>query len=127
MLPQCRDMGVGVIPWSPLARGRLARPPEQATTTRRGQQDGFSGILYDEAESAILEAVAAIAEHRGVSRAQVALAWLLANDAVTAPIVGATRLAHLDDAVAATGIELDEKETEQLEAPYRPRPVLGHG
>ena len=126
MLPQCLDMGVGVIPWSPLARGRLARPPEEASTTRRGQQDSFSEVLYDEAEAAILEAVADIAARRDVTRAQVALAWLLGREAVTAPIVGATRLAHLEGAIAATEVELDEQEVEQLEASYRPRPVLGH-
>ena len=126
MLPQCLDVGVGVIPWSPLARGRLARPPQEATTTRRGSQDGFSEILYDDAETAIVEVVGEIAEAREVTRAQVALAWLLGRQAVTAPIVGATKLAHLDDAIAATGLELDEEEVERLEAPYRPRPVLGH-
>lgn len=126
MLPQCLDMGVGVIPWSPLARGRLARPVQEASSTRRGRQDGFSEHLYDEAEDAIVEAVGEIAGQRGVTRAQVALAWLLGREAVTAPIVGATRLAHLEDAVAATDLELTDDEVERLEAPYRPRPVLGH-
>ncbi len=126
MLPQCRDMGMGVIPWSPLARGRLARPPEQAASTRRGSQDGFSEVLYDEAESAIVETVGEIAAAHGVGRAQVALAWLLQQQAVTAPIVGATKLSHLDEAVAATELTLDDEEVERLEAPYRPRPVLGH-
>lgn len=126
MLPQCLDMGLGVIPWSPLARGRLARPPQEATSTRRGQQDGFSEVLYDEAETAIVETVGEIASQRGVTRAQVALAWLLGRREVTAPIVGATRLGHLEDAVAATQLTLGPEEVERLEAPYRPRPVLGH-
>jgi 1-deoxyxylulose-5-phosphate synthase len=126
MLPQCADMGVGVIPWSPLARGRLARPAEQATTTRRSEQDRFGNLLYDEADTRITDAVGEVAEDRGISRAQVALAWLLAKPVVTAPIVGATRLAHLDDAVAAVDVELTADEIEALEAPYRPRPVLGH-
>ncbi len=126
MLPQCRDMGVGVIPWSPLARGRLARPSEEAAVTKRGRQDRFSEVLYDEADSAIVDAVGRVADTHGVSRAQVALAWLLARSEVTAPIVGATKLSHLDDAVAATQVELSDDEVEQLEAPYRPRPVLGH-
>ena len=126
MLPQCLDMGVGVIPWSPLARGRLARPPEEATTTARAQQDSFSEILYDEAETSILEAVGKIASNHGVSRAQVALAWMLSKEAVTAPIVGATKLSHLEDAVSSTSVELSAEEIEQLEEPYRPRPVLGH-
>ncbi len=126
MLPQCLDMGVGVIPWSPLARGRLARAPEEATSTARAKQDSFSEILYDEAETAILEAVGEIAANHGVTRAQVALAWMLSKEAVTAPIVGATKLAHLEDAVASTSVELSEDEIERLEEPYRPRPVLGH-
>jgi 1-deoxyxylulose-5-phosphate synthase len=126
MLPQCLDMGVGVIPWSPLARGRLARPPEEATSTARAKQDSFSEVLYDEAETSILEAVGEIASDHGVSRAQVALAWMLSKEAVTAPIVGATRLSHLEDAVASTSVELSDEEIERLEEPYRPRPVLGH-
>ena len=126
MLPQCLDIGVGVIPWSPLARGRLARAPEEATSTARGKQDSFSEVLYDEAETSILEAVGEIASDHGVSRAQVALAWMLSKEAVTAPIVGATRLSHLEDAVASTSVELGEDEIERLEEPYRPRPVLGH-
>jgi 1-deoxyxylulose-5-phosphate synthase len=126
MLPQCLDMGAGVIPWSPLARGRLARPPEEATSTARAKQDGFSEVLYDEAETSILEAVGKVASNHGVSRAQIALAWMLSKEAVTAPIVGATKLAHLEDAVASTSVELDDEEIHQLEEPYRPRPVLGH-
>jgi 1-deoxyxylulose-5-phosphate synthase len=126
MLPQCRDMGVGVIPWSPLARGRLARPADEASATRRGRQDSFSEVLYDDADTAIVDVVGQLADAHGVSRAQIALAWMLAKDEVTAPIVGATKLSHLEDAAAATEVELDEEAIERLEKPYRPRPVLGH-
>lgn len=126
MLPQCLDMGVGVIPWSPLARGRLARPPEETGATVRSEEDSFSEHLYQDAESDILAVVAELAEEHGVTLAQVALAWLLHRFEVTAPIVGATKLHHLEDAVAATELELKPEEVERLEAPYRPRPVLGH-
>lgn len=125
MLPQCQDMGVGVIPWSPLGRGRLARPAEEATTTARGQEDTFSSVLYDDAEQGIVHAVGEVAARHGVSRAQIALAWLLGRDGVTSPIVGATRLEHLTDAVAATQVTLRADDVTELEAPYRPRPVLG--
>jgi 1-deoxyxylulose-5-phosphate synthase len=126
MLPQCRDMGVGVIPWSPLARGRLARPADEASATRRGRQDSFSEVLYDDADTAIVDVVGQLADAHGVSRAQIALAWMLAKDEVTAPIVGATKLSHLEDAAAATEVELDDEAIARLEKPYRPRPVLGH-
>lgn len=125
MLPFCLDSGVGVLPWSPLARGRLARPPEQATATTRGSSDNLIDG-YEMADEAIVEAVRRIAAERGVTQAQVALAWVLAQPAVTAPIVGATKLAHLDDAVAATELELTEEELAELEAPYRPVSVHGH-
>ena len=131
MLPQCLDMGVGVIPWSPLARGTLARPvPEDAEVgagdTTRAASDGFTSFLYGGAQREIVEAVGEIAEARGVSRAQVALAWVLRTPGVTAPIVGATKLAHLDDAIAAVDLELTDDEVARLEAPYVPREVLGH-
>jgi 1-deoxyxylulose-5-phosphate synthase len=126
MLPQCRDMGVAVIPWSPLARGRLARPVEEATATARGDYDRISETLYADALETIIDAVGRLAAERGVSRAQIALAWLTSRPDVTAPIVGATKLTHLEDAIAAIGIELTDDEVEQLESPYRPRPVLGH-
>lgn len=127
MLPQCRDMGVGVIPWSPLARGVLARPPAERSATTRGASDHFTPTLYgDEAEPAILDAVGVVAARHGVSRAQVALAWLLHHPAVTAPIVGVTKAAHLADAVAATAVALTPDDLDALSAPYRPRRVLGH-
>ena len=126
MIPQCVDQGVGVVPWSPLARGRLARPPSERDATTRGASDSFSPHLYDDAADGIVDAVGAVAQRHGVSRAQVGLAWLLHQPGVTAPIVGATRLAHLDDAVASVDVVLDEDDLEALAAPYLPRPVLGH-
>ena len=126
MLPQCADLGVGVLPWSPLARGRLARPADRAHATARGRSDAFAREHYDDAESAILDAVGEVADARGVSRAQVALAWLLAQPVVTAPVVGASRPEHLEQAIDAVELRLSEQERAALEAPYRPRPVLGH-
>ncbi|MEU5268545.1 aldo/keto reductase [Streptomyces hygroscopicus] len=129
MNPLCLDQGVGVIPWSPLARGLLAgtRDRDRTGPTVRAGNDPMVEKWYADAEFAIVDAVRAVAEERGVSPAQVALAWLLGRPAVTAPIVGATRTGHLDDAVAAVGLSLDEEEVARLEAPYRPRPVMGHG
>ena len=126
MIPQCLDMGVGVTPWSPLARGRLARPPQDAGATTRGASDEFSTYLYDDAADGVVDAVGAVAERHGISRAQVALAWLLSKPGVTAPIVGATKRSHLADAVAAVDVSLTSEDVAQLEAPYVPRPVLGH-
>jgi aryl-alcohol dehydrogenase-like predicted oxidoreductase len=128
MIPQCIDMGVGVIPWSPLARGVLAgtitREGERRTT--RAGSDDYTDMLYDTAEYTIVERVAEVAAERGVTPAQVALAWLLHRPGVTAPIVGATKLRHLDDAIAAAGLELSPEEMTRLEEPYRPQPVRGH-
>jgi len=123
MLPLCLDQGVGVIPWSPLARGRLTR--DWDATTARSQSDQFGSSLYNDEDRRIVDAVAKIAESRGVSRAQVALAWLLRQPAVTAPIVGATKPAHLEDAIAAVDLELSEDEAAQLEGPYSPREPAG--
>ena len=126
MLPLCADQGIAVIPWSPLARGRLARDWETETT--RSGTDEFGRTLYageEEADRAIVDAVGAVAGRRGVPRAQVALAWLARNPVVTAPIVGATKPHHLDDAVAALDLKLTDDEVKMLEAPYRPRPVAG--
>ena len=120
MLPLCADQGVGVIPWSPLARGRLTR--DWDATTARSEIDLW-GDLYQETDRVIVERVAEVAEKRGVPRAQVALAWLLSNPTVTAPIVGATKVGHLDDAVAAVDLELDATEIALLEEPYQPHPV----
>ncbi|MGQ4386179.1 aldo/keto reductase [Streptomyces sp. SAS_270] len=124
MLPLCRDQGVGVVPWSPLARGRLTR--DWDTATARSRTDGFGRNLYQEGDREIVDAVARIAAERDVPRAQVALAWLLHQDTVTAPIVGATKPEHLDDAVAAVDLELTEKDVEQLEQPYKPHAISGH-
>ncbi|HEY0119604.1 MAG TPA: aldo/keto reductase [Cellulomonas sp.] len=122
MHPFCLDQGVGVIPWSPLARGRVARP--WGTTTARTQTDEFGSSLYrqhEAADQAIVEAVASVAAARGVPMAQVALAWVRQQPAVTAPIVGATRPEHLDDALASLGITLSDDELAALAAPYLPQ------
>jgi aryl-alcohol dehydrogenase-like predicted oxidoreductase len=124
MLPLCADQGVGVLPWSPLARGRLTR--DWGTVTERSANDDFGSRLYLESDRSIVEAVTRIAEARGVNRAQVALAWLLHQDTVAAPVVGASKPHHLQDAVAAVDLELSEKEIEELEQPYTPRAISGH-
>ncbi len=119
MIPLCADQGVGLIPWSPLARGRLARP--WGETTQRSKSDGYGNTLYDAedaADRAVVEAVGKIAEDRGVARASVALAWVLAKPEVTAPIIGATKVKHLDDAVAAVELTLSKHEIAALEEPY---------
>ncbi len=123
MLPLCLDQGVGVIPWSPLARGRLTRDWDE--TSERGESDGFVGRLYQEGDRRIVEAVAAIAERRGLPRAQIALAWVSGNPAVTAPIVGATKPQHLEDAIASLSVRLMPEEVAELEAPYTPHAVSG--
>ncbi|SFP79903.1 MULTISPECIES: aldo/keto reductase [Actinomadura] len=128
MNPLCLDQGVGLIPWSPLARGLLAGNRERGgeRKTVRSRNDAFGDGLYVESDFDVVDAVREVAAERGVPAAQVALAWLLAKPAVTAPIVGATKLTHIDDAIAAAGLELDEKEVARLEAPYRPHGVIGH-
>jgi 1-deoxyxylulose-5-phosphate synthase len=124
MHPYCESTGVGVIPWSPLARGKLTR--DWDARTARAETDEFGKTLYgQEGDRRIVDAVARVAEARGVSRAQVALAWVLAQPAVTAPIVGATKPAHLDDAVAAADLELTDDELETLEADYVPHAPSG--
>ena len=123
MLPLCADQGIGVLPWSPLARGRLTR--DWGEETERSSTDEFGRTLYVEGDRDVTAAVAEVAEQRGVPRAQVALAWLLRNPVVTAPIVGATKMSHLDDAVAAVDLELTDDEVALLEAPYRPHEVAG--
>ncbi|MCW2760595.1 MAG: alcohol dehydrogenase [Marmoricola sp.] len=124
MLPLCMDLGVGVIPWSPLARGRLTRPWDTSTT--RAETDEFGGALYRDEDAAIVARVLEVAERRGVSAAQVALAWLLAQPAVTSPIVGVTRPEHLEDAVAAVDLELTTDEVEELSTGYVPHAIAGH-
>jgi 1-deoxyxylulose-5-phosphate synthase len=123
MLPLCREEGIGVIPWSPLARGRLARPWEEAT--ERSQTDDFGRSLYEDSDSVIVGAVGAVAERRGLPRAQVALAWLLAQPGVTAPIVGATKPEHIADAVAAVDVRLEDEDLQALVAAYRPHEIRG--
>ena len=123
MLPLCADQGIAVIPWSPLARGRLTR--DWDTTSARSETDEFGRTLYGEDDRPIVDAVTRVAEARGVPRAQVALAWLLHNPVVTSPIVGATKPEHLEDAIAAESLTLTEDEVKQLEQPYSPRAVVG--
>ncbi len=128
MIPQCLDMGVGVIPWSPLARGLLAgtraRSGERRTT--RAATDAYADELYTSADFDVIDRLIKVAYERSLPPAQVALAWLLHKPGVTAPIIGATQPSHLDDAVAAVDVALSEQEITQLEEPYRPHPVRGH-
>jgi aryl-alcohol dehydrogenase-like predicted oxidoreductase len=125
MIPLCLDEGVGTIVWSPLARGRLARAWGEAKATDRSGRDGFADMLYtplsEHSDRAITDAVGAAARAHGVSRAQVALAWLRGKPVVTAPLVGASSIGQIDDAVASLGLELSEEEIRSLEAPYTPR------
>lgn len=126
MLPLCADQGIGVIPWSPLARGRLTR--DWDTVTDRSSADAFGSTLYDATEAAdkaVVEKVASIAAARGIPRARVALAWLLRNPVISAPIVGAGNPGHLKDALAALDVELTDEEVAELEAPYVPHAVVG--
>ncbi|KVN78740.1 alcohol dehydrogenase [Burkholderia ubonensis] len=127
MLPLCADQGIAVLPWSPLARGRLTR--DWDASSERLQSDVYGQTLYEayaDNDRAIVEAVATIARARNVPRAQVALAWLLQKSGVTAPIIGASKAQHLDDAVAALSLELSAEELAALEAPYVPHAVAGH-
>jgi aryl-alcohol dehydrogenase (NADP+) len=128
MLPLCRKEGIGVIPWSPLARGLLTRPRAESDATLRAKTDTFGKDLYrrDAGDGAVIDRVNEVAKKRGVPSAQIALAWLLAQPAVTAPIVGASKMNHLDDAVKALDIRLDAEELAALAEPYQPHPVLGH-
>jgi 1-deoxyxylulose-5-phosphate synthase len=119
MFPLCADQGVGLIPWSPLARGRLTRDWDQ--TSPRGETDERSRSLYRDSDRHIVDQVAAVAQARGVPRAQVALAWVTGNRQIDSAIVGATKAGHLDDAVAALQITLSDDELAQLEGPYQPR------
>jgi aryl-alcohol dehydrogenase-like predicted oxidoreductase len=130
MLPLCRADGVGVIPWSPLARGFLAggRAAPGEGNTERARTDEFSPRLYfRDADHQVVQAVSGIARERGLTNTQVALAWVLKNPAITAPIIGASKLHHLDEAVSALGVTLSDEEIARLEAPYQPKPVLDHG
>lgn len=130
MLPLCASEGIGVLPWSPLARGLLAGSRRSITdraASMRAETDTYGHGLYeDEGDWAIVEAVRTVAEGRGIPMAQVALAWLLSKPVVTAPIVGATKLTQLDDAIASVDVVLTSDEIAMLEAPYRPHAVRGH-
>jgi aryl-alcohol dehydrogenase-like predicted oxidoreductase len=127
MIPLCQSEGIGVIPWSPLARGRLARP-WQTESTKRYETDQFGKSLYSQTEEIdhpVVDRLGRISEQRGASRAQVALAWMLSKPAITSPIVGATKPHHLSDAAAALSLRLTPEEIASLEEPYTPHPVLG--
>jgi aryl-alcohol dehydrogenase-like predicted oxidoreductase len=124
MLPLCADQAIGVIPWSPLGRGRLTRDWDE--TSARGETDEFGRTLYRAEDAVIVARVAEIAKKRGVPRAQVALAWILGRPGITAPIFGATKPHHLDDALAALSLRLTEDEVRTLEEPYAPHAVAGY-
>lgn len=127
MFPLCEDQKIGMLPWSPLAAGRLARKPDQeGEATRRAQTDTVGAHLFEEQDTTIIERVHEVAEAHGVSMAQVALAWSLSKPAVTSPIIGATKMHHLEDAVAALSVRLTEEELKRLEEPYVPHEVRGH-
>lgn len=126
MLPLCKEEKIGVIPWSPMARGRLTR--DWDSTTSRSETDEFGKYLYAktaESDRVVVERVAEIAENRGVPRAQIALAWVLQKDPITAPIIGATKVSHLEDAVAALDVHLSSEEISFLEEPYVPHSIVG--
>lgn len=128
MMGLCRSEGIAVIPWSPLARGRLTRP-WQSETTKRVESDVFGNAMYaktEEADRKVVDALGNLAEQRGIPRAQLALAWLLSRPGVTSPIVGASKPHHQEDAVAALTIKLSPEEVAALEAQYIPHPVLGY-
>jgi len=127
MMPLCKDQGIGVLPWSPLARGRLTRAWNEATERTRTDKYGSTLYVSDiEADRKVVEQVAKLAAARGAPKAQIALAWIAQKPFVTAPIVGASKPEHLTDAVAALSLNLDESEIAQLEAPYVPHAVTGH-
>ncbi len=133
MIPFCASEGVGLIPWSPLARGFLAgnravgQAGEKSGETTRAKSDGFAhNLYYQEADFRVLDAVIALADQRGVKAAQVALAWMLHKPGISSPIIGATKMYQLDEALVALDIQLSSEEIASLEAPYVPHPVLGH-
>lgn len=127
MIPLCRAEGIGIIPWSPLARGRLARP-WQGESTKRSETDQFGNRMYartEDADHRVVERLTEMSKQRGVPQATLALAWMLAKPGITAPIVGATKPRHLDDAVAALSVSITPEEVVSLEEGYVPHPVLG--
>ncbi len=125
MIPQCVDMGVGVLPWSPMARGLLTRPSAEGDATTRGGSDEITARVYSDLDVEVIDAVEEVARSRGISMAKVALAWLLSKDAVTGPIIGATKASHVEDAVAAIDVVLTSEEIERLESDYTPKPATG--
>ncbi len=129
MIPLCREEGIGLIPWSPLARGFLAgnRRKEDFGDTIRAKTDDYGQrMYYQDSDFAVVNRVSEIAAKRGVKNMQVALAWVLAQPGITSPIIGASRMQHLEEAVAALELRLDESELKSLAEPYEPHPVLGH-
>jgi 1-deoxyxylulose-5-phosphate synthase len=129
MIPLCREEGVGLIPWSPLARGFLAgnRTKENYGTTVRARTDEYAqNMYYQNSDFEVVDRLTSVARQRGASNAQIALAWILRKPGVTAPIVGASKMNHLDDALKALETKLSEEEMKSLEEPYRPHPILGH-
>ena len=128
MIPLCTEEGVGIIPWSPLARGRLARTtPSPASGTTRADSDTYAVDLYDSpSDQKVIEAGRKVASELGVAPSEVALAWLLQKPAVSAPIVGATKIEHLESAVRALDVKLSADQIRALEEPYQPHPVRGH-
>jgi len=130
MIPLCIDRGVGVIPWSPLARGFLAgnRAPDRSGDTARSRSDAFAHqMYYSEADFAVLNAAKQLADARGVKPAQIALAWMLHKPGITSPIVGASKMYQLDEAIEAAALKLESDEIRSLEEAYVPHKVLGHG
>jgi aryl-alcohol dehydrogenase (NADP+) len=129
MIPLCIDQGVGVIPWSPLARGFLSgnRKRGENNPTTRANQDEFARMMYyRDFDFDVVDAVVKVAQQRGVTPSQVALAWILQAPGVTAPIIGTTKLAHLDEALKGLDLKLTSEEIAAVEKPYRPHPILGH-
>jgi aryl-alcohol dehydrogenase-like predicted oxidoreductase len=128
MLPLCTEEGIGVLPWSPLARGRLTRPWKERSLTKRAKTDSYGKILYEGTEKAdkkVVDCVTEISNARGISHAQVSLAWILSKPVVTAPIVGTTKIEHLEDAVSALTLKLSDEEIKKLEEQYVPHSVTG--
>jgi 1-deoxyxylulose-5-phosphate synthase len=129
MMPLCREEGLGIIPWSPLARGFVAgnrRAQDFGDTPRARSDDYAKQMYYQPSDFAVVDRITEVARRRGIPNAQVALAWVLQQPGITAPIVGASKMSHLDDAVAALSVKLDESELKALAEPYQPHPVLGH-
>jgi aryl-alcohol dehydrogenase-like predicted oxidoreductase len=128
MMKLCQDQGIGVIPWSPLARGKLTRAWDAQNATERSNTDEFGKTLYTKAidsDHAVIDRVGELAASKGIARAQVALAWMLSKPFITSPIIGATKANHLNDAVAAVGVKLSAEEIAKLEEPYVPHPIAG--